>query len=206
MCSSDLATLERLQAERNVPVTALNFAGLAREERQASGRTWALFGMGLLVVYLLLAALYESILDPLVILITVPLGLLGVVITLGARGLFLDVYGQVGILVLISLTAKNGILIVEFANQRVREGIAVAAAIREAARLRLRPILLTAVASLTGFLPLVLARGAGAASRISIGSVVFGGLLISTLLSLFLVPAIYELVKGWETGDRRRVG
>lgn len=201
-----IATLERLQAERNVPVTALNFAGLAKEERQASGRTWALFGMGLLVVYLLLAALYESIFDPLVILITVPLGLLGVVITLGVRGLFLDVYGQVGILVLISLTAKNGILIVEFANQRVREGIAVAVAIREAARLRLRPILLTAVASLTGFVPLVLARGAGAASRISIGSVVFGGLLVSTLLSLFLVPAIYELVKSWETGDRRRVG
>jgi multidrug efflux pump subunit AcrB len=201
-----IATLERLQAERNVPVTALNFAGLAREERQASGRTWALFGMGLLVVYLLLAALYESVLDPLVILITVPLGLLGVVLILGARGLFLDVYGQVGILVLISLTAKNGILIVEFANQRVREGLPVAAAIREAARLRLRPILLTAVASLTGFLPLVLARGAGAASRISIGSVVFGGLLVSTLLSLFVVPSIYELVKAWETGDRRRVG
>ncbi|WP_353078714.1 efflux RND transporter permease subunit, partial [Synechococcus lacustris] len=144
--------------------------------------------------------------DPLVILITVPLGLLGVVIGLASRGFFLDVYGQVGILVLISLAAKNGILIVEFANQKLREGKAVEVAIREAAALRLRPILLTAVASLAGFLPLVLARGAGAASRASIGTVVFSGLLVSTSLSLFVLPVIYEIVKQWELRGKKNNG
>jgi multidrug efflux pump subunit AcrB len=184
----------------------LNFTGLSREERLAGGSIWTLFGLGLAVVYLVLAALYESAIDPLVILITVPLGLLGVVLGLASRGLFLDVYGQVGVLVLISLAAKNGILIVEFANKRVKEGLAVSAAIREAAGLRLRPILLTGISSLAGFVPLVLARGAGAASRISIGTVVFSGLLVSTSLSLFVLPVVYEVVKAWETGDRRKIG
>ena len=201
-----IATLEQVQELRNSPVTELNFTGLSREERRAGGSIWTLFGLGLAVVYLVLAALYESAIDPLVILITVPLGLLGVVLGLASRGLFLDVYGQVGVLVLISLAAKNGILIVEFANQRVKEGLAVSAAIREAAGLRLRPILLTGISSLAGFVPLVLARGAGAASRISIGTVVFSGLLVSTLLSLFVLPVVYEVVKAWETGDRRKIG
>jgi hydrophobe/amphiphile efflux-1 (HAE1) family protein len=190
--------VQEIQTQRNSPITQLNFTGLTREEQKASGSTWGLFGLGLAVVYLLLAALYESAIDPLVILITVPLGLLGVVIGLASRGLFLDVYGQVGVLVLISLAAKNGILIVEFANQKLKDGKAVNIAIREAASLRLRPILLTAVASLAGFLPLVLARGAGAASRVSIGTVVFSGLLVSTALSLFVLPVIYEIVKSWE--------
>jgi multidrug efflux pump subunit AcrB len=128
------------------------------------------------------------------------------VIGLASRGFFLDVYGQVGILVLISLAAKNGILIVEFANQKLREGKAVEVAIREAAALRLRPILLTAVASLAGFLPLVLARGAGAASRASIGTVVFSGLLVSTSLSLFVLPVIYEIVKQWELRGKKNTG
>jgi multidrug efflux pump subunit AcrB len=201
-----IATLEKVQELRNSPVTELNFTGLSREERLAGGSIWTLFGLGLAVVYLVLAALYESAIDPLVILITVPLGLLGVVLGLASRGLFLDVYGQVGVLVLISLAAKNGILIVEFANKRVKEGLAVSAAIREAAGLRLRPILLTGISSLAGFVPLVLARGAGAASRISIGTVVFSGLLVSTSLSLFVLPVVYEVVKAWETGDRRKIG
>jgi len=114
------------------------------------------------------------------------------------RGLPLDVYGQMGLLVLVALAAKNGILIVEFANQRLREGLAVDEAIRAAAVSRLRPILLTALSSLAGFLPLLLASGASAASRISIGTVVFSGLLVSTLLSLFVVPSVYRLIKGWE--------
>ena len=198
--------VQQVQAQRNSPITELNFTGLTREEQKASGSTWGLFGLGLAVVYLLLAALYESAIDPLVILITVPLGLLGVVIGLASRGFFLDVYGQVGILVLISLAAKNGILIVEFANQKLREGKAVEVAIREAAALRLRPILLTAVASLAGFLPLVLARGAGAASRASIGTVVFSGLLVSTSLSLFVLPVIYEIVKQWELRGKKNTG
>ena len=201
-----MATLERVQQQRNSPITELQFTGLSLEEQRAGGGTWKLFGLGLLVVYLLLAALYESAIDPVIILITVPLALLGVVLGLATRGLFLDVYGQVGILVLISLAAKNGILIVEFANQRVKRGVAVATAIREAASLRLRPILLTGVSSLAGFLPLVLASGAGAARSISIGTVAFSGLLASTALSLLVLPVVYEIVKSWEMKRTQKLG
>ena len=151
----------------------------------------------MVVVYLLLAGLYESFLDPLVILLTVPLALLGALIGINLRGLPLDVYGQMGLLVLVSLAAKNGILIVEFANQRLRAGLPLREAITDAAEERMRPIVLTAITSLAGFLPLLLASGTGSASRISIGTVVFSGLLVSTLLSLFVVPAVYLSLKGW---------
>ncbi|MDB4336866.1 efflux RND transporter permease subunit, partial [Synechococcus sp. AH-603-M21] len=139
----------------------------------------------------------ESFLDPLVILLTVPLALLGALIGIKLRGLPLDVYGQMGLLVLVSLAAKNGILIVEFANQRLRAGLPLREAITDAAEERMRPIVLTAITSLAGFLPLLLASGTGSASRISIGTVVFSGLLVSTLLSLFVVPAVYLSLKGW---------
>ena len=139
------------------------------------------------------SALYENVLDPFIILITVPLALLGASIGLVVRSLALDVYGQMGLLVLVSLAAKNGILIVEFANQRLRRGLPLEEAIHGAAVARLRPILLTAISSLVGFLPLLLARGAGAASRISIGTVVFSGLFVATLLSLFVVPVVYQI-------------
>ena len=115
--------------------------------------TWVLFALGVTVVYLLLAALYESFIDPLIILLTVPMALLGALIGLKLRGLPLDVYGQMGLLVLVSLAAKNGILIVEFANQRMAAGLALRDAVVDAAVNRMRPILLTAVTSLAGFLP-----------------------------------------------------
>ena len=130
-----------------------------------------------------------------IILLTVPMALMGALIGLKLRGLPLDVYGQMGLLVLVSLAAKNGILIVEFANQRLMAGLKLREAILGAAVSRMRPILLTAVTSLAGFLPLLLADGAGAASRISIGTVVFSGLLVSSWLSLFVVPAVYLLLK-----------
>ena len=173
----------------------LSFTGLAREETQAESVSWVLFSLSLVVVYLLLAGLYESFLDPLIILLTVPLALLGALIGLKLRGLALDVFSQMGLLVLVSLAAKNGILIVEFANQRLAQGMALLEAIQSAAVNRMRPILLTAITSLAGFLPLLLASGTGSASRISIGTVVFSGLLVSTLLSLFVVPAMYLLLK-----------
>ena len=179
----------------------LAFTGLAREETRAESVSWVLFGLGVTVVYLLLAGLYESFVDPLIILLTVPMALLGALIGLKLRGLSLDVFAQMGLLVLVSLAAKNGILIVEFANQRLRQGVALTDAIEEAALNRMRPILLTAVTSLAGFLPLLLATGTGSASRISIGTVVFSGLLVSTLLSLFIVPATYLLFKRWRGVD-----
>ena len=176
---------------------SLTFTGLALEEQKAAGVTWILFSLGVVVIYLLLAGLYESFLDPLIILLTVPIALMGALIGLKLRGLPLDVYGQMGLLVLVSLAAKNGILIVEFANQRLAEGMELREAILGAAVNRMRPILLTAVTSLAGFLPLLLAMGTGSASRISIGTVVFSGLLVSSWLSLFVVPSVYLMLKRW---------
>lgn len=194
--------LEAINQANSGTNLGLSFTGLAREETKAESVSWMLFSLGLVVVYLLLAGLYESFLDPLIILLTVPLALLGALIGLKLRGLALDVYGQMGLLVLVSLAAKNGILIVEFANQRLGQGVALLEAIQAAAVNRMRPILLTAITSLAGFLPLLLASGTGSASRISIGTVVFSGLLVSTLLSLFVVPAMYLLLKRHQTAHQ----
>jgi HAE1 family hydrophobic/amphiphilic exporter-1 len=195
-----MALLQELQQRREGGAIELEWAGLAREEDRAGGGTVRVFALALLVMALVLAALYENFLDPLIILVTVPLALLGAAGGLALRGLPLDVYGQMGLLVLASLAAKNGILIVEFANQRLAEGMALDEAIHGAAVARLRPILLTTISSLVGYLPLLFASGTGASSRISIGTVVFSGQLVATVLSLVVVPAVYRIVKGWERG------
>ena len=192
-----MATLERVQRERGSG-TELEWAGLAREEASADGSNALTFGLAVLVTLLVLAALYNNFLDPFIILVTVPLALLGALLALAARGAPLDVYGQMGLLMLVSLAAKNGILIVEFANQRLAEGVDLETATREAARARLRPILLTAIASLAGVVPLLAATDFGSGGRMSIGTVVFYGQLVATVLSLFVVPVLYRIVKGWE--------
>jgi multidrug efflux pump subunit AcrB len=126
--------------------------------------------------------------------------MLGAITGLILRGLPLDVYGQMGLLVLASLAAKNGILIDEFANQRLKRGMPLDEAIHGAAVARLRPILLTVISSMAGCLPLLFPSGSGAASRMSIGTVVFSGQRVATVLSLFVVPTVYRIVKGWELG------
>jgi hydrophobe/amphiphile efflux-1 (HAE1) family protein len=190
--------LQQVRRELGSSVIDLEWAGLAREEARAGGANEQVFLLAVLVMLLVLAGLYENFIDPMIILVTVPMGLLGGIAGLAIRDLPLDVYGRMGLLVLVSLAAKNGILIVEFANQRLAAGMPLDAAIHGAAVARLRPILLTAISSLAGFLPLLFASGAGAASRISIGTVVFAGLLVATVLSLFVVPVVYRIVKGWE--------
>ncbi len=200
-----MASLEQVKRDLGSS-TNLEWAGLAKEESRAGGDNLRVFALAIGVMVLVLAALYGNVVDPLIIVVTVPLAMLGAVGGLLLRGLPLDVYGQMGLLVLVSLAAKNGILIVEFANQRMAEGLDLDTAIQGAAKARLRPILLTAFSSLAGFLPLLLASGFGSGSRISIGTVVFSGLLVATALSLFVVPVVYRLIKGWEYGKARAAG
>ena len=205
--SSGQAMASLMEVQRQLGgSTELEWAGLAREESRAGGGNVRVFALAILVMVLVLAALYDNFADPFIILVTVPLAMLGAIGGLMLRGLPLDVYGQMGLLVLVSLAAKNGILIVEFANQRMAEGLDLDTAIRGAAIARLRPILLTAISSLAGFLPLLLASGFGSGSRVSIGTVVFSGLLVATVLSLFAVPVVYRIVKGWERGTPKAPG
>lgn len=152
------------------------------------------FGMALLVVYLVLAAQFESFIHPLVIMLTVPLGVLGALLGLYISGGTLNLFSQIGIVMLVGLAAKNGILIVEFANQLRDEGRSVHQAIVESAMVRLRPILMTSIATVVGAIPLVVAGGPGSASRATIGVVVIFGVTVSTFLSLFVVPAFYALL------------
>ncbi|HTD36954.1 MAG TPA: efflux RND transporter permease subunit, partial [Candidatus Limnocylindrales bacterium] len=163
---------------------------------QFGGQAIVIFGLGVIFVFLTLAAKYESWTDPLIILFAVPLAILGALLALEMRGLLSDLYAQVGYLMLIALASKNAILIVEFANQRRRQGLSAAEAVRDAAQTRLRPILMTSLAFILATVPLVLASGAGAASRRSLGTAVFGGMILSTVLNLFVVPVVYVALAG----------
>jgi multidrug efflux pump len=183
-----------IAAEELPPEAQIDYKGESREFMKSSGAVFFTFGMALLVVFLVLAAQFESFLHPLVIMLTVPLAMLGALLGLAIWGVSLNLYSQIGIVMLVGLAAKNGILIVEFANQLRDEGMAVVEAIVEASAVRLRPILMTSVAMICGAIPLMLSSGAGAASRESIGVVVVFGVAFSTLLSLFVVPAFYALL------------
>jgi multidrug efflux pump len=147
------------------------------------------------VVFLFLAALYESWSVPVAVLLGVPFGVLGALLALQLRGLDFNVYGQIGVVTLVGLSAKNAILIVEFAKQFHEQGMPIAEAAREAAKQRLRPILMTSFAFIMGVIPLLLATGAGAASKASVGTVVFGGMLVATVLAVLVVPALYVIVQ-----------
>jgi multidrug efflux pump len=174
--------------------------GQSREFRDAGQTLYVAFVSALLFIYLVLAAQFESFIDPFIILFTVPLAMAGAVLALHLTGGTLNVYSQVGLVMLIGLVTKNGILIVEFANQlRDRLGLTAREAVERAARLRLRPILMTTLTMMLGSLPLALASGAGAEARREIGWVIVGGLLIGTLLTLFVVPVVYSLFGRWRS-------
>jgi multidrug efflux pump subunit AcrB len=157
-----------------------------------------LFALAGLAVFLILSATYESYITSTTILLTVPLAILGSLVFVKMRSMDINIFSQVGLLMLIGLAAKNAILVVEFADQGMANGLEAAQAALEAAKSRLRPILMTSIASLAGFLPLVVARNAGANAQQSIGTVVFGGLLVGTILSLGVVPSVYVFIKGLE--------
>jgi HAE1 family hydrophobic/amphiphilic exporter-1 len=172
-----------------------SWSGLALEEIESSGKATIIFGLGVLVVYLTLAALYESFVLPFIILLSVPMAVLGALSAQSLRGLPDDVYCQIGLVMLIGLAAKNAILIVEFAEQLRKQGRSIADAAMEAAELRLRPILMTSFAFILGVLPLVFANGAGQLGRHSVGTTIVGGMLLSTVLNLFFIPVLYVLLK-----------
>lgn len=181
-----------------IPGIGSDWTGTAREELAAGNLGILIFGFGIIMVFLTLAAQYESYIDPAIILLTVPLALLGALSALALRGLVNDVYANVALVMLIGLASKNAILIVEFANQAVEQGMTIPKAALTAAQERFRPIVMTSSASLLGFFPLVVASGAGSASRWSLGTALFGGLLVATILSLLIVPVLYVIIKNLE--------
>ncbi|BAQ65947.1 efflux RND transporter permease subunit [Geminocystis sp. NIES-3709] len=171
------------------------WTGISLEEISAGGLAIVIFSLGLLFVFLVLAAQYENYIDPLIIMLAVPLAILGALLAQMLRGFPNDVYCQIGLVMLIGLASKNSILIVEFANQLREEGLPIVKAVIEASKQRLKSILMTAISNLVGTLPLLIATGAGAGSRQSLGTTVFGGMLIATFLSLFVVPILYMVIK-----------
>src|SRR6202012_4673193 len=175
----------------------LEWTNLSYQERLSGDQAPALYGLSLLVVFLCLAALYESWSVPISVLMVVPLGIVGAVLAASLRGLTNDIYFQVGLLTTIGLSAKNAILIIEFAEAGERGGKTPMEAATEAARLRLRPILMTSLAFIAGVTPLALSTGAGAASQNDIGTGVIGGMLTATILAIFMVPLFFVLVRGW---------
>jgi hydrophobic/amphiphilic exporter-1 (mainly G- bacteria), HAE1 family len=178
------------------------WSGLSLEESKAGRQSFLIFGLALLLVYLTLAAQYESLVLPFIVLLGVPLAVLGALSAQWSRGFANDVYCQIGLVMLIGLAAKNSILIVEFAEQLRHKGSTVIEAAVEAARIRLRPILMTSLAFILGVLPLVFATGAGAEARNSVGTAVAGGMLVSTFLNLVFIPILYVVVQTIRGGTR----
>lgn len=187
-------TLESLARTHLKPGYAFDYNGQTREFRQSSSTLLITFGLALCFIYLVLAAQFESFVDPLIIILTVPLSMTGALALLGFTGGTLNVYSQIGLITLVGLITKHGILIVEFANQLRDQGKALVPATIEAASLRLRPILMTTGAMVLGAVPLAFATGAGAESRMQIGMVIVGGMTFGTLLTLFVLPTVYTLL------------
>ncbi len=171
----------------------IGWDGISLQEKKAGGESTVIFAFALLMVFLVLAALYENWSVPMAVILIIPFGVLGALLAIWTRELTNDIYFQIGLITLIGLSAKNAILIVEFANQRYAAGMPLVKATLEAARLRFRPIIMTSMAFILGVLPLVLASGAGAASRHSIGTGVFGGMLAATFLAIFFVPLFFVI-------------
>ncbi|MEL6399000.1 MAG: efflux RND transporter permease subunit [Cyanobacteria bacterium J06626_4] len=196
--SQALAAMDDALDETPQQGLAADWIGLAKEQLAAGSLGALVFLFGIIMVFLTLAAQYESYVDPIIILLTVPLAMLGALSFIAARGLNNDVYVQVALVMLIGLASKNAILIVEFANQSREMGMTIVQSAQRAAEERFRPILMTAISSLVGFFPLVIATGAGSASRWAIGTALFGGLLVATVLSFLVVPVLYVVIKSLE--------
>ena len=188
-----VAELDRIAADVLPEGFQTTLAGQSRDFAESSSSLLFAFLLALLIIYLVLAAQFESFIDPLIIILTVPLSLAGALLTLHFTGQTLNVFSQIGIIMLVGLVTKNGILIVEFANQRKEQGMKKLEAVLDASVSRLRPILMTSLATILGILPIALSLGASAGSRQSLGIAVVGGLIFSGILTLFVVPAVYAV-------------
>ncbi len=227
--SQSIDTMQALAKKYDGKGVGYEWSGLTLDQMEAGIQTTIIFGLGIIFVYLVLAAQYESFIDPLIVILAVPAALLGALLFMnyrsivgigffilpgplqwipwllgGAGGISQDAYAQVGYVMLIGLASKSAILIVEFANQQIRAGSDVVTAALRAAQTRLRPILMTSIAFVIAMLPLVYASGAGSAARHSLGTVVFGGMLFSTFLNLAITPVLYIIIKGFELRGKRQ--
>ena len=189
-----IQAMQDLSQKMMMPGMKYEWTGLTLDEIESGGKAILIFGLGVLVIYLTLSAQYESFALPFIILLAVPTAVLGALGAISLRGLSNDVYCQIGLVMLIGLSAKNSILIVEFAEQLRRKGRSIADAAIEAGELRLRPILMTSFAFILGILPLVFATGAGALGRHSVGTTIVGGMLLSTVLNLLFIPVLYVML------------
>jgi len=198
-----LATMADLSSRALPQGFSYAWSGLSLEEIKAGSQSAAIFGLGLLLVYLTLAGQYESLTLPFIILLSVPIAILGALAAQWGRGLIDDVYCQIGLVMLIGLSAKNGILVVEFAEQLRARGLSIGDAAVEAARIRLRPILMTSLAFILGVMPLVLSAGAGANSRHILGTTVIGGMLAATVVAIFIIPVTFHVSERFRRKSER---
>jgi len=198
-----IAAMEKLAAQIDPPGVSYEWSGISREEIEGGILSALIFGVGIVFVFLVLAAQYESFVDPFIVLLAVPVAILGALVFLDVRSIATDAYAQVGFVMLIGLASKSAILIVEFANQQLAQGADLITAASRAAQTRLRPILMTSIAFIIAVTPLVFAGGAGSAARHSLGTAVFGGMVVSTILNLAITPVLYVIVKSWVLRRKR---
>ncbi len=189
-----LDDLDRIAKEKLPPGIKRQYAGQSLEYKTSSSALYFMFLLAIIFIYLVLSAQFESFVHPFTILLSVPLAVFGALLTLYVFGESLNIYSQIGLIMLIGLVTKNGILIVEFANQQRVKGLSINDAVREAATIRLRPILMTSLATIFGILPIAIGLGAGAESRRPLGLVIVGGMLFSTLLTLIIIPVVYSFL------------
>ncbi len=200
-----VAEMERISKSVLDDSFSTALTGASRDFSESSSNILFAFSLALLIIYLVLAAQFESFIDPFIIMLTVPLALCGAILSLWYFNQTLNIFSQIGIIMLIGLVTKNGILIVEFANQLKKQGKPIREAIQEASAARLRPILMTSIATALGALPIALALGAGAKSRMAMGIVIVGGVLFSLMLTLYVIPAIYSYFSKEQKNARKEI-